>query len=375
MPEELRHSYRKTIIAWALVFVVAAASAIGYWSWYKWQESLQVQDAAQSVVTGDFQDAIAKASDFIAAHKPGDKYYVDAHILLEVGNFWSNSPEGRKAAIRLAKQQFIAAAGDPVAQANIANRILGYMQSNDPAVGAEVFSTEPFQKYLVKNDVLASMKNVAEFSLQQFRSSTPLLQVAQWHAAELIKSRDGVTTLSAAETAAHVAAIRDALSEADQLYERESEYMQDKAFYDLYKQSFFFTRGYLFGVLSLYDNSHVSAMRSSFQLVEDAYSLSRIAEASMLKTRLPFAHLQSALFLSAIDSTGNEKEIAAHLDSMMQEITKNPANHERFFAAYMRAVPTFRTNVGLWPSEERIKELAALNASFNDYLKQLGWTL
>ena len=359
-----------------LLLIVAVVAIVGFQSKREKMSRAWAGQTALDALRGDFTGVATRAQEFIATHAPDNRYYDDALVLLEVSQFWSDDPQEQANAIRQAKERYIFEEGNPVAQAAITNRILEYLQAYDEAVFTETFTGPPFSPLLAEGDFQTSVKNLAEHSLSLWRTSTALLQVAQWHATQGIRHYDGFIKLSKSEIEAHRDAVVEALEEADALYAEEERMIKGQVFAPLYLQNFFFFRGYLYGVLSLYDKKYLSESDYSFQQVTGLYEDSLDAEgvgAAMLETRVPYALLDQALFWRAADPKGNKETIKANLDRIAQMVNNRPDIHERFFSSFISQVQGYQTGLGMWLTASRIERVSQFSPAFRDFLEENRW--
>lgn len=360
-----------------ILFVALCALAFFGLRWYLAQ--LAVPDTlpvVSSVTQGDFNTAISAAQKLMQKSKPNEIEYHAAQSLVATSQYLGGGADGGIEAVKTAKRQLVELQGNPQAQAGIVARIMGYASNtSDQSVISEVFKDSPLKELYVADSVSTSLRNVAEYSLALTENSPAHLQVGNWHARQLLRHYDGVRKLSNLDLQKHIDAVKDRIVKADALYADERAAANQSAVGYLFEPQYRFAIGYLYGVLGLFDERYLAKAESSYAAVLEHFTIARNPDGSpfvVLEPRVPYTHLNTALFIHEVGGSARAADVRAQLDKLLSVLATNPTRHQGFFVAYMRSIAS-STNGGVLPSRARMAELAAIHSNFKVFLEQTGW--
>ena len=356
--------------------LIATLSFFAYQDNSNKRDSKAIGGAIQDALRGDWDSSRAKAEVFLSANGPDSPYYLDAQLAIISELLWSTDQSQNMEGVSKIKQLYMQLEDKPTKQAKLVNLLLSYIYNAGGTVFAEAARGEPFNKYFIAGDRLGSLKNLAEHSLSLYRTSAALLQIGKSSAIKLIQNHDGVVRLSEKDISAYQQTILNALTEADALYTEEDTASRGNATYPLFLSSFFYDRGYLYGVLALNDPQYLDAAEYSFnRVINQQTGLVNIEGAVplLLDTRLVYSHLELALLFQNIEGNKHTKEdVARHLQEIASIVSTRPENHQKFFIPFLREMAS-STLKGFWFSAPRIRGVASLDTSFHQLLVEYGW--
>jgi tetratricopeptide (TPR) repeat protein len=281
------------------------------------QESTVFNQGYESGMTyresGDYVSA-ADAFETAIESAPSEAEKAEAQRRAGVANFLTNDSQKQVEGIGQLKES-IATAPDPfrkaVAIADLASTVCG--NGCDADIFAEVFKDEPYSAYRAGDDVMQSVKNLYEWSIDVAPNPDALVRAATWYADQLLAGDSNPTYVTKLDGL--MVQIPDVVYKVRQGARSEI--------------SFYFWSGYAYGALATTD---LEEYGPSF---EEAYrksiTLGKFEPAGSNKNyAVLFAYYQYAALLDRLYGEARAADVKANLDALMTSVNNdpNPANNQ-----------------------------------------------
>lgn len=296
-----------------------------------------------------------------------------ANSMLALAEFFSGSKEQRIAAIQLTKQNIASelVSKNPRLQADQINMLLGYIRSaNEQYVFDEVFSGEPFEKFLVKNRPLTSIKNLASYSNSLNPSGEALYRIADYY-------RSGVflATTTASKKRA-IARTVETLAQADALYPQESAEVKGLPFDYMVEVRRYLWQSYIYGDLARADATYLAKSEEMADMMANLYETRRDENGfkiAVIGARMADVYINSARYAYAVKGAAASADIKADLDALIKELNDHPSWHRGGFIALIREMAADGIAGRRSSSYQQYVALAKLHPPFKALLEANGW--
>lgn len=300
---------------------------------------------------------------------------------IAVSDFLSGDAQQRLQAVRLTKGQLIAVPGAPYNQALLIDRLLGYiMTAMEPALIDEIFKDPPFKALRVKDDEIASLKNLAKYSISVYPTNAAYFEVGISNAAVIFKNYDKTKIVSTEDLAKSVDSIRAILTTTQGLFDTEERTIAKRPYPEVQASSFYYFQGFLDGSIALVYPQEFPKAQAAFQKFFDYYRTTRTSDGSqniIIETRVPYADFALATFIDAIYGDARRSDATSYLQNMIDLMKAHPDVHKGTFLAFIHqtALDGVQGTNGRWFSYGRFVRMADIYPPFKQLLNENGWNL
>lgn len=342
-------------------------------------KTVQIENAAQSmnlIGEGNFDAAIAAAEKVLKTGSD-DRSIAQARSVADIGRFMTGEETKRIEAIRITKESYEKAIGDPRTQALQVNKLLGYLNSGyEQYVYDEIFSGEVFGQFKVKKDRTSSIKNLANHSLQLYPTTEALFRYGQWFA-DRIRDIHGDWRVTPEQRVQYAENTLKVIEYSDKLIAREMKENEDRAFSYMIESRYFFWETYLYGAVARVKPEYIVQSKEFLDKLVASYENSRDEQGNkipLIATRLPYSYVGYAWSLYEVKGEESMPEIEDNLDALIAIINENPKLHEGAFLAFVRngAKQSAERQERYYKPEE---VLGKKYPPFGEFLKTYGWEL
>lgn len=299
---------------------------------------------------------------------------IRAQIILNEANFMIGTRESRLAAVQGAKNLFTRLEGYPEDQALVITSLLNYMSMDpDRYIFNEIFAPGPFSAFVVKNDYLGTVKNLAEYSVSLKPTTTALARVGWWHADKILNiSR--VHGLSEVERKATADEILKIIADHKDLLTQEI--TNHETLNPMLKPNFYFWQASLYQAVARVYPEYIDEASDSLAALHNEYESTRGQDGGYLATiavLIPYAELYYAQALYEVEGETSLPQVREHLVALVETVETNPDIYRTSFIGMIERQSSLAAQYRIFnhPTYSRFIEQVP---EFRIFLESYGWS-
>ncbi len=314
------------VLLWYWLLLSAQAPAVDYSA----QKLEMLNQASDYLLAGNYRTAMEEAIRLTGDDDPFVS--IRAQLILNEANFMIGTRESRLAAIQGSKSLFIRLEGFPEDQALIATNLLNYLSmAPDSYVFNEIFSSGPFSSFVVADDYLSTVKNLAEYSVSLKPTTTAIARIGWWHADKILEiSR--VHGLSVEERKMEADEILKIISDHKNLLTQEIANHEDLN--PMLKPNFYFWQASLYQAVARVYPDYIDEASQSLQALHNEYEATS-SEATeglaAIAVLIPYAELYYAQALYEVAGETSLPQVREHLIALIEAVEASPDVHRASF--------------------------------------------
>ncbi len=283
-------------------------------------------------------------------------------------------------AVRAIKESFNAATSDPSARASAVNTLIAALYDfKNRAANAEAYKDEPFKSLRISDDVSASLKNMAAYSVSIYPTADAYLYLARADA-NLILDALATPGSDKKSLGENVAGIIDAVQKADALLSANKP--NRSSFYNSYPWQLYW-KAYDMGAAARADARYLPQAEDAFKDAVAYFEMTKdpagntVPAIEMMGTD---ARLSYAVTLYRVSGHEHASDIRENLRQFLQNIQANPSRYQGYFnffnaARTATASGTTTAQRRAYASHLLYSRLAELSPELRTFLVFNGWNI